>query len=180
MSSGAIGVGSKLGCGARSPVGAGAIASGSVVADGSAVADGSVVVTDGAGAERGRAGVGARTRGAAAPAGAVLAGRVVVRAGAVRSGVVGAGRVTVPFNVKSCSSRGPMVSVAGVLVAGAAVSWASTGEGAATGASASAAADAAMPKRKPALISSRSLPLNRTAFRRAPVPHGAQSHALQA
>jgi hypothetical protein len=70
----------------------------------------------------------------------------------VRLGVAGAGRVTVPLSEKSWSSRGPMVSL-GVLVAGAVVSWASDG----APASASAAAIAAMPKRKPALISSRSL-----------------------
>jgi len=169
FSSGAIGVGSKLGGGTRSAVGAGAIASGS------ALAGGSVVATDGDGAERGRTGLGARSRGVAVPDGVAVAGRDEAGGGTGRAGVVGAGRVTVPFKVKSCSSRGPMVSLAGVFVVGA-VSCATKGAGAST----SAIADVAMPKRKPALISSRSLPLNRTAFRRAPVPHGAQSQALQA
>jgi hypothetical protein len=68
---------------------------------------------------------------------------------------VGAGRVTVPLIVKSRSSRGPTVSGGGVavLVAGAAVSWASAGSDPRI----EAAVNAAMPKRQPALISSRSL-----------------------
>jgi hypothetical protein len=65
--------------------------------------------------------------------------------------------VTTPFKLKFSSSRGPIASDAGglavVLVAGAVLSWASAG----SGANASAIANAATPKRKPALISFRSL-----------------------
>jgi len=88
---------------------------------------------------------------AAAAAGAG-ARSVASVAGAEAPGVCGGcstGFVVVPGRLKFCSSRGPIASVAGVLVvAGAAVSWANAG----TGASHSPPASNIDPKRKPALI----------------------------
>jgi hypothetical protein len=63
-------------------------------------------------------------------------------------GGVSAGRVTVPLRLKFCSSRGPIASVAGVLVVGASGSCAIAG--ACT--SAISVAAAAMQKRKPTVI----------------------------
>jgi hypothetical protein len=99
---------------------------------------------------RGRAGAGVEGW-----AEAVGRGGVADRSG-VRSGG-GAGRVTVPLIVKSRSSRGPTVSAGGglaVLAAGASLSWASAG----ADPKIAPATNAAMPKRQPALISSRSMP----------------------
>ena len=89
-------------------------------------------------------------------------GRVGVSALGVRregTGVLGAvvggsaGRVVVPGKLKFWSSRGPIVSVAGVLVvAGWVVSWAS----AEMGASIAPIASNIVPKRQPAFIYSRS------------------------
>jgi len=75
-----------------------------------------------------------------------------------------AGRVVVPGSLKSCNSRGPIVSVAGALaggavvagvlvVAGAVVCWAN----AVPGANDSTPTSNIVVKRKPALISSRSV-----------------------
>lgn len=87
---------------------------------------------------------------------------VVVNAGA-RTGLVcgragvgiawgSAGRVTVPFRLKSLSSLGPIVSFAGVLVVGAGAAWPNT----ATGPRPNAAAAKVLAPRKIALIRSRS------------------------
>jgi hypothetical protein len=121
------------------------------------------MVDEGPGKDGARAGrLDARSGAAAAPEGCAVvgAGRAVTPgAVVVVAGACGAGRVTVPLMLKFCSSRGPMVSAGGeaasVLLPGGAVSWASAD--AETAASARAAAIAAMPKREPALISSRSL-----------------------
>jgi hypothetical protein len=65
-----------------------------------------------------------------------------------------AGRVVVPDRLKFCSSRGPIASVAGVLVvAGSVVFWAS----ATAGAKHNPPANKIVLKRKPALIRSRSV-----------------------
>jgi hypothetical protein len=79
-------------------------------------------------------------------------GAVVTRsgscAGVAAGGGVSAGLVTVPLRLKFCSSRGPIVSVAGALPVGA------SGSCAAAGACANAAsvAAAAIQMRKPAVI----------------------------
>jgi ribosomal protein S12 methylthiotransferase accessory factor YcaO len=65
---------------------------------------------------------------------------------------VSAGRVTVPFKLKLDSSRGPIASVAGVLLEDAGALWASSG----AGASASPAVAIAKPMRETALITFRS------------------------
>jgi len=73
----------------------------------------------------------------------------------VGAGACSAGLVLVPGRLKFCSSRGPIASVAGVLVvAGSVVFWAS----AAAGRISSPPASNIVSKRKPALISSRSVP----------------------
>ena len=63
-----------------------------------------------------------------------------------------AGRVTVPLRLKFDSSRGPTESVAGVMLVGAGVVWASTGNGT----SVSPTVAIANPMRETALITFRS------------------------
>jgi hypothetical protein len=77
--------------------------------------------------------------------------------------------------LKFCSSRGPIESVAGVLVVAWLASWASAG----ASASASAAANNPNPKRKPALICSRSC-VNRAKICAARQAHAYQAAAIQA
>ena len=96
--------------------------------------------------------------------GAVACARDVERGTATGSAV----RVTVPFRLKFCRSRGPIASVAGVFVGLAAVvaSWASAG----SGPSDSPTAKTATPKRQTAFINSRFLLVNRAIRARKPMP----------
>ena len=73
-----------------------------------------------------------------------------------------------PLSVKFWRSRGPIASVAGALLGGAAVvaSWANAG----SGASISPTAKTAPLKRQPAFINSRFLLVNRAKRARKPMP----------
>jgi hypothetical protein len=103
----------------------------------------------------------ARRVGAAAGRSACAVGFGGACAGWRAAGCGSAGRVTVPSMLKFWSSRGPIESVAGVLVAAWPESWASAD----AGASANAAATNPNATRKPALICSRSH-VNRAKFAR--------------
>jgi hypothetical protein len=89
--------------------------------------------------------------------------------------VCSAGRVTVPGRLKFRSSRGPTVSGVGVLVVAELVLCASAG----AWPSASPAANITNPKRKPALIASRSCHETRPCRARA-AAHGRVCDRLQA
>jgi len=111
---------------------------------------------------------------AASPLGGGVARRDVAR-GETATG--SAERVTVPFRLKFCRSRGPTASVAGAELGAAwvvAASWAS----AANGVSASPTAKTAPTKRKTALINSRFLLVNRAILRAK--AHASQSATIQA
>jgi len=92
------------------------------------------------------------------------------RTGAVRgradvgAAVTSAGRVTVPLRVKFWSSLGPMVSVAGVLLAGGGADVCAAWASAAAGESHSPAVEAAIAKRQAPFIPSPLLVLSRAIF----------------